>query len=63
MIKKYTFIIYIGNNGEKFEANPLFLNDILCTDIMKDNKDNNNLENESEVKDKEECIITDVKPK
>lgn len=30
---------------------------------MKDNKDNNNLENKSEVKDKEECIITDLKPK
>ncbi|XP_031774704.1 radial spoke head 10 homolog B-like isoform X5 [Apis florea] len=61
--KKHGYGIIFGNNGEKFEADPLFLNDILCTDIMKDNKDNNNLENKSEVKDKEECIITDLKPK
>ncbi|XP_016922960.1 uncharacterized protein LOC108004514 isoform X1 [Apis cerana] len=58
--KKHGYGIIIGNNGEKFEANPLFLNDILCTDIIKDN----NFENESEIKSKEEyMIIKDVKPK
>ena len=55
-----TFSFYPGSNGEKFESDPLFLNDILyAPNVVTDN-----LENEIETKNEKECVCTvkEIKP-
>lgn len=48
------FVFYAGSNGHKFEANPLFSNDILCApNVVADN-----LETETKTKDEGECVRT-----
>nr|XP_012138500.1 PREDICTED: radial spoke head 10 homolog B-like [Megachile rotundata] len=58
--KKHGYGIIIGSNGEKFESNPLFLNDVLCSG----NIENINLNNDSEDKTEVKCIrvIKEIKP-
>ncbi|XP_034188696.1 uncharacterized protein LOC117608151 isoform X2 [Osmia lignaria lignaria] len=58
--KKHGYGVIIGSNGEKFESNPLFLNDILCTSNVEDNDLNNELEDKDEIK----CVrvIKEMKP-
>ncbi|XP_043511249.1 radial spoke head 10 homolog B-like isoform X1 [Frieseomelitta varia] len=58
--KKHGYGIIIGSNGEKFEFDPLFLNDILyAPNVVADN-----LENEIETKNEKECVRTvkEIKP-
>ncbi|XP_076235725.1 uncharacterized protein LOC143180079 [Calliopsis andreniformis] len=50
--KKHGHGIIIGSNGEKFEANPLFLNDILVTSDITDGTS----VNESENNDRGGCV-------
>ncbi|XP_076676304.1 uncharacterized protein LOC143373200 [Andrena cerasifolii] len=58
--KKHGHGIIIGNNGEKFEADPLFLNDILVSYDMA----GNSVGNESDTKNGDECVRTakDIEP-
>nr|XP_033192474.1 uncharacterized protein LOC117158062 [Bombus vancouverensis nearcticus] len=52
--KKHGYGVIIGSNGHKFEANPLFSNDILCApNVVADN-----LETETKTKDEGECMRT-----
>ncbi|XP_017758943.1 PREDICTED: radial spoke head 10 homolog B-like [Eufriesea mexicana] len=50
--KKHGYGVIIGSNGETFESDPLFLNDILCAP----NVETDNSENETEMKSEKECV-------
>ncbi|XP_053975127.1 radial spoke head 10 homolog B-like [Hylaeus volcanicus] len=56
--KKHGQGIIIGNNGEKCEADPLFLNDILVSSDVA----NGTSRDQAEIEDKSTCVAKEIKP-